>query len=64
MDRKVLDFRVRECRASRPISGHSNRGNKSFNRRDSLRTKSRFTDGDLKTQRERERHGGVRGFIL
>ena len=51
MDRKVLDIRVRECRASSPISGHSNRGNNSFKRRDSLRTNSLFTEGDLKTDR-------------
>lgn len=50
MDRKVLDIRVTECRARRPTSGHSNRGNKSFNRRDNLRTNSLFTAGDLKTE--------------
>lgn len=49
MDRKVLDIRVMECRVSRPTSGLSNCGNRSFRRRDSLRTNSLFTDGDLRT---------------
>lgn len=56
MDKKVLDIRVRECRTSRPTSGHSNRGNKSFSRRDSLRTNSLFTDGDLHTHHTRKNH--------
>lgn len=51
MERKVLEIRVTECRASRPTSGHSNCGNKSPNRRDSLSRKSLFTEGDLWTQK-------------
>ena len=49
MDKKVLDIRVTECRARRPISGHSNRGNRSLRRRDNLRRKSLLTAGDLTT---------------
>lgn len=55
MDRKVLDMSVSECTTSRPNSGHRSRGNNSFNSRDSLRTNSLFTDGDLETARHTER---------
>lgn len=49
MDRKVLDISVAECRARRPTSGHSNRGNRSLRRRHSLRRNARLAAGDLLT---------------
>lgn len=52
MDKKVLDISVTECRARRPISGHSNRGNRSLRSRDNLRRNSLFTAGDLTTGRK------------